>query len=71
MSQIQAAIYARVSRQQQVDAGTIASQVAEFRERAVADGLAVSDELELVELGRGAGAGHSRGGTVRGGPRAA
>jgi site-specific DNA recombinase len=48
---IRPAIYARVSSEQQVQQQTIASQVAALRERVMADGLALDDELVLVDDG--------------------
>ncbi len=51
MSAIQAAIYARVSSEQQADARTIESQVAALRERASADGIELVDELRFVDEG--------------------
>jgi len=51
MAVSQAAIYARVSSEQQADAHTIASQVAALRERVAADGLAVSPEEEFIDEG--------------------
>jgi site-specific DNA recombinase len=46
-----AALYARVSSEQQAEAGTIASQVAALRERIQADGLAVVEALCFVDDG--------------------
>src|SRR4051812_27499525 len=55
MSALQAALYARVSSEQQADAHTIASQVAALRERVTADGLALPPEREFLDAGyRGA-----------------
>ena len=51
MAVLQAAIYARVSSEQQADAHTIASQVAALRERVAVDGLAVSAEEEFIDDG--------------------
>ncbi len=47
----QAAIYARVSSEQQAEANTIASQLAAVRERVSHDGLALSSELEFIDEG--------------------
>ena len=47
----QAAIYARVSSEQQATAHTIDSQVAALRERTVNDGLQLSAELQFVDEG--------------------
>ena len=44
-SQLRAALYARVSSQQQADANTIASQVEALRERVRSDGLKLDDEF--------------------------
>jgi site-specific DNA recombinase len=51
MSQIQVAIYARVSSEQQAEAGTIASQLAALQEKVVQDGLQLSEELTFVDEG--------------------
>jgi site-specific DNA recombinase len=51
MSDVQAALYARVSSEQQVDAKTIASQVAALQARVAADGLALPTEREFVDEG--------------------
>jgi site-specific DNA recombinase len=51
MKLIQAAIYARVSSERQVDAQTIASQVTALRERVAADGLALPDAMEFLDDG--------------------
>src|SRR5437868_11293723 len=51
MSVVQAALYARVSSEQQADAHTIASQVAALRERVTADGLGVPPEREFLDAG--------------------
>src|SRR5258708_20872184 len=45
------AIYARVSCEQQVQQQTIASQIAALRERVMADGLALDEELVFVDDG--------------------
>jgi site-specific DNA recombinase len=47
----QAAIYARVSSEQQAQANTIASQLAALRERVSQDGLPLSSELEFIDEG--------------------
>jgi site-specific DNA recombinase len=49
MSTIQAAIYARVSSEQQVAAHTIDSQLAALRERVLADGLHLPAEMEFID----------------------
>src|SRR5262245_41672580 len=48
---IRAAIYARVSSDQQTDAGTIASQVAALEERLQRDDLALDPELRFIDEG--------------------
>ncbi|MBO0798369.1 MAG: recombinase family protein [Blastocatellia bacterium] len=48
---IQAAIYARVSSEQQAAANTIASQLAALRERLAKDGLSSHSELEFIDEG--------------------
>jgi site-specific DNA recombinase len=48
---IRAAIYARVSSEQQTDAGTIASQVAALEERLRCDDLALDPELRFIDEG--------------------
>lgn len=48
---IQAAIYARVSSEQQAAANTIASQLAALRERLAKDGLPLQSELEFIDEG--------------------
>jgi site-specific DNA recombinase len=55
MSTIQAAIYARVASAQPAEAHTVASQVAAWRERIVAEGLTVPEALPFIDEGyRGA-----------------
>jgi site-specific DNA recombinase len=44
-------MYARVSSEHQVDAQTIASQIAAFYERVTADGLVVPDALQFLDDG--------------------
>lgn len=51
MNQRQVAIYARVSSEQQAEAGTIASQLAALRERVGQDGCTLIQELTFVEEG--------------------
>ena len=51
MSQKQGAIYARVSSDQQAEAGTIESQVRALRERVVQAGLQVSEVVEFIDDG--------------------
>lgn len=50
-SSIRPAIYARVSCEQQVQQQTIASQIAALRERVLADGLSLDEELVFVDEG--------------------
>jgi site-specific DNA recombinase len=50
-----AAIYARVSSEQQSQAGTIASQIAALRERVAADGHVLTDELCFIDDGYSGG----------------
>jgi site-specific DNA recombinase len=51
MSLIHAAIYARVSSDQQAAAHTIASQVAALRERVSLDGLVLPDSMQFLDEG--------------------
>jgi len=51
MRKLQVALYARVSSEQQVEAGTIESQLAALRERVAGDGLEVSEELTFIDHG--------------------
>lgn len=51
MHPIQAAMYARVSSEQQAEAHTIASQVAALRDRITTDGLVVPASLEFLDEG--------------------
>lgn len=51
MNDIHAALYARVSSEQQAGAGTIASQLAALYARVAADGLAVADTLAFIDDG--------------------
>ena len=51
MNTLQAAIYARVSSEQQAEAKTIASQLAALQARVAADGLPLPDELQFVDEG--------------------
>lgn len=48
---VRAAIYARVSSDQQTQQGTIASQVADLRQRVQADGLTLDEELCFIDDG--------------------
>ena len=48
---VRAAIYARVSSEQQAQQSTIASQVAALRERLQADGLSLEDDLCFLDDG--------------------
>lgn len=49
--QIQVAIYARVSTELQTETQTIASQLAALRERVVADGFNLCEELQFIDSG--------------------
>jgi site-specific DNA recombinase len=51
MSTLQAAIYARVSSEQQAEANTIASQVSALKERAEADGVSISQAMTFLDEG--------------------
>jgi site-specific DNA recombinase len=51
VTEIDAAIYARVSSEHQAQAQTIASQIAALRERVAADGLQLVDELTFIDDG--------------------
>jgi site-specific DNA recombinase len=51
MSTIQAAIYARVSSEQQAAAHTIDSQLSALRERVLTDGLQLTAEMEFIDEG--------------------
>src|SRR5262249_42968315 len=51
MRHLQAALYARVSSEQQAEANTIASQLAEMRLRMATDGLDLSTVFEFVDEG--------------------
>ncbi len=51
MSLLQAALYARVSSDQQAAAPTIASQVAALRERVALDGLVLPDTMQFLDEG--------------------
>src|SRR5215212_3164312 len=51
MNALQAAIYARVSSEQQTTAKTIASQIAALQERVAAEGLALPPEVQFVDEG--------------------
>jgi site-specific DNA recombinase len=51
MSEQQAAMYARVSSEQQAEAKTIASQVAALQERVAADGFTLPAELQFIDEG--------------------
>jgi site-specific DNA recombinase len=48
---LHAALYARVSSEQQAEAQTIASQVAALRERVTADGLVVPEAMVFLDDG--------------------
>lgn len=49
--QTQTAIYARVSTAQPTETQTIASQLAALRERVVADGFSLCEELQFIDSG--------------------
>ena len=51
MKQLQVAIYARVSSEQQAEAGTIDSQLAALQERVAQEGFTLSEELTFVDEG--------------------
>lgn len=51
MSQSYAALYARVSSEQQAAAHTIASQVAALRERVALDGLVLPEAMQFLDEG--------------------
>ena len=51
MSEIHAAIYARVSSDQQAAAHTIASQVAALQERVALDNLVLPDTMQFLDDG--------------------
>jgi site-specific DNA recombinase len=51
MSEQQGAIYARVSSDQQAEAGTIDSQLAALRARVAADGLPLAEDLIFCDEG--------------------
>jgi site-specific DNA recombinase len=51
MRQLQVAIYARVSSEQQAEAGTIASQLAALQARVAQDGLTLTAELTFIDEG--------------------
>ena len=51
MSELVIAIYARVSSDQQAEAGTIESQIGVLQERLEQDGLVVAEELTFVDEG--------------------
>ncbi|MDA8185108.1 MAG: recombinase family protein [Actinomycetota bacterium] len=51
MLEVQVAIYARVSSEQQAEAHTIASQVAALRERVAADGFRLHTDHEFIDEG--------------------
>jgi site-specific DNA recombinase len=51
MHPMPAALYARVSSEQQAEAHTIASQVAALRERVAADGLILPAAMQFLDEG--------------------
>lgn len=48
LNQLQVAIYARVSSEQQAVANTIASQLVALQQRVAADGFSLSAELQFI-----------------------
>ena len=51
MMQLQVAIYARVSSEQQAEAGTIKSQLAELKQRVTQDSFSLSPEFTFIDEG--------------------
>ena len=51
MNELQVALYARVSSEQQAEAKTIESQLAEIRARIATDGFDLTSNLEFVDEG--------------------
>ena len=51
LNQIQAAIYARVSTEQQTETDTIESQLAALKQRLASDGLVLAEELQFIDSG--------------------
>jgi site-specific DNA recombinase len=51
MKELRVALYARVSSEQQAEAGTIGSQIAALRERIIQDGYLLEEELAFVDDG--------------------
>ena len=51
MRQLQVAIYARVSSEQQAETGTIDSQLAALQEQVAQDGFTLTEELTFVDDG--------------------
>ena len=51
MTELRVALYARVSSEQQAEAGTIDSQIAALRERIVQDGYQLTEDLTFIDAG--------------------
>ena len=51
MKTVQVGLYARVSSEQQVEAGTIESQIAALQERILQDGYVLRDDLRFIDQG--------------------
>jgi site-specific DNA recombinase len=51
MKELRVALYARVSSEQQAEAGTIGSQIAALQERIAQDGYKLEEELAFVDDG--------------------
>ena len=51
MKELRVALYARVSSEQQAEAGTIDSQIVALRERIIQDGYRLEEELAFVDDG--------------------
>ena len=51
MSTLHAAMYARVSSEQQADAHTVASQVAALQDRVATDGLVLPEGMQFLDEG--------------------
>ena len=51
MSTLHAALYARVSSEQQADAHTVASQVAALQDRVATDGLVLPEGMQFLDEG--------------------
>ena len=51
MTELRVALYARVSSEQQAEAGTIDSQIAARRERIAQDGYQLTEDLTFIDAG--------------------